>query len=247
MLEQGKFLEEGSNGFKQMKPAIKSLLILFIFTFSLLSQVGGNPIYAETSTPDVLEKIVENHRELSQGLSVPYQREILSRSMALLGDEVKSDIASGIFYFKRPHFLKVHQEQPGEEFIIFNNQYMWWSIPGKKVVYKYSGEQLGKELTVLCDIFMGLKDPDQNFNIKITGLTDSGEYVVNLTPSAGWEEIEHIDITVSGENFRIKKIELYNIIGSITRFILGEFKARSDLSEDGFYFTPPEGVEVILE
>lgn len=226
---------------------MKKLIILLIFSFCIFSLVSDNTVLCESPDVDVLQRIVENHRKFSHGLSVSYKREIITRSMALLGDEMKSDIATGVFYFRQPNFLRVHQERPEEEFIIYNSQYMWWYIPEKKVVYRYSGEQLGKELTVLCDIFMGLRDPDQNFNITITRQTDNNGYLVKLTPKTEWEEIDHIDIMVSDEIFKIEKIELYNIIGSITRFILGEFKARSDIGEDYFDFTAPEGIEVILE
>lgn len=230
-----------------MKEFMKKQIILYIFIFCISFQVSLDAFSAETSTNDVLEKIVENHREFSQGLSVSYQREIISRSMALLEGEIKSDIASGVFYFKQPNFLKVHQEQPGEEFIIYNSRYVWWYIPEKKVVYRYSGEQLGKEMSILCDIFTGLKNPEQNFNVTVTRHRDSSAYLVNLAPKTEWDEFDHIDLMISDENFKIKRIELYNIVGSITRFILGEFKARSDIKEDYFDFTAPEGIEVILE
>jgi len=52
---------------------------------------------------------------------------------------------------------------------------------------------------------------------------------------------------VSDKDFKIQKIELYNIVGSITRFILGEFKAFSEIVEGYFNFTAPEGVDVIHE
>ncbi|MFC1838356.1 outer membrane lipoprotein carrier protein LolA [Thermodesulfobacteriota bacterium] len=230
-----------------MKLFIKKITALLIFTLSILSCLYYGVVSAETSTVDVLERIVENHRGFSEGLSVSYQREIVSRSMALLEDEIKSDIATGVFHFRQPNFLKVHQEHPGEEFIIYNKRYMWWYIPEKKIAYRYSGEQLGKELSILCNIFTGLKNPDQNFNVTITRQVDNNAYLVNLAPKTEWDEIDHIDVMVSGENFKIKKIELYNIVGSVTRFILGEFKARGDIKENFFDFTVPEGIEVILE
>ena len=226
---------------------MKNLILLFVFTLGVLTQVNGKTVFSETSANDVLNKIVENHREFSQGLSVPYEREIISRSMALLDGEIKSDIASGVFYFRQPNFLKVHQEHPGEEFIIYDNRYMWWYIPEKKVAYRYSAEQLGREMSIICDIFSGLKNPEQNFNVAITRHMDSKTYLVNLTPKTEWEEIDHIDVIVSDENYKIEKIELYNVVGSITRFMLGEFKTRGDLKEDYFDFSAPEGIEVILE
>lgn len=229
-----------------MKLLTKKLVILLIFTFGIFTQLNID-VAAETSTEDVLEKIVENHRKYSRGLSVSYQREIISRSMALLEGEIKSDTASGVFYFREPKYLKVHQELPAEEFIIYNSMYMWWYIPEKKEAYRYSAEQLGKELGIICDIFMGLKNPEQNFNVTITHNKDSNTYLVNLTPTTEWDEIAHIDVKISGEKYKIEKIELYNIVGSITRFILGDFIAREDLKEDYFDFSVPEGIEVIIE
>ena len=204
-------------------------------------------VFPGSAVDGVLEKIVENHKKYSGGLSVPYEREILSRSMALLDEDMKSDRASGIFYFRKPDCLRVHQEKPDEEFIIYNSKNMWFYVPAEEVVYQYPGETLGKELNVLCDMFMGFKNPDDDFNVTVTGPAKENAYQVNLTPREEGGEIDHISIAVSADDFKIKKVELYDIAGSIRRFILGDFRIEKDLNDDLFNFTPPEGVEVIIE
>ena len=75
--------------------------------------------------------------------------------MAMLDDDMGFDKASGIFFFKGPHFLKVQQESPGREYIISNGDRIWWYLPDEKTAYRY--DDMGKELSILSMIFMGLK------------------------------------------------------------------------------------------
>ena len=92
---------------------VKVLKILFfVLLFMPLSQGMG-----EQPLSKVLEGVKKRYGQLA-GLSVPYEREILTKSMAMLGDQMKTNVASGNFFFKPPHFLRVEQERPTKEDLI---------------------------------------------------------------------------------------------------------------------------------
>lgn len=201
-------------------------------------------IRADTGVNEVLHKVVENNKQFSKGMTVPYEREILTKSMAML-DDMGFDKATGVFFFKGPDLLKVRQETPTVETLTSNGKNIWWYVPDKKTVYRF--DDMGRELSILCMIFMGLKDPGDTFSITGTETGTKGEYRLTLIPNEAWEEIDSIKVTVSDKDYRITRIEIYDIAGNITRFKLGEFEEKKDLDDGFFDFKIPAGVKVINE
>jgi outer membrane lipoprotein-sorting protein len=150
-------------------------------------------------------------------------------------------------YFKPKEFLKVFQEKPNTEIVTTDGNYLWWVIPKKNIVYKYPYDRLGKELKLLSDIFHGLKEVGDNFDVVQSELGDEQNYQLQLFPNPPWQEIEHIDLTVSPVTFNILVVEIYNSLGGITRFVLGEPVVNGKLDEEFFKFVPTKGIEVIEE
>ena len=216
-------------------------LVSLMFSFMLASPL----VHAETMVSRILEKVVESHKQFASGMSVPYQREILTKSMAMLEEDIGFDKASGTFFFKGPHFLKVQQDTPAKEFVISNGKSVWWYIPDEKTAYRY--DDLGKELSILSTIFLGLKDPEDSFNVTIAESEDAKDHTLTLTPNQSLEEIDHIDVTVSAQDYRINRVEITDIAGNLTRFKLGEFSLKNDMDDSFFDFKVPEDVKVVIE
>ena len=116
-----------------------------IFLASVLAVLFFNHMaIADESLSGVLKRILSKYGGLP-GIEVPYEREIITGSMALLKGEIKSDSASGRIYFKPPNFIKLHQEKPSLETITIDGNTLWWYIPKEMKVYKYPTGKLGKE------------------------------------------------------------------------------------------------------
>jgi outer membrane lipoprotein-sorting protein len=199
---------------------------------------------SETKVSQVLEKILEAHRQYSSGMSVPYQREILTRSMAML-DEMGSDIASGTFFFKEPDMLKVEQKEPVIEYIISNGKNIWFYEPEKKTASKM--DSIGRSLSIISMIFTGLKNPEETFNISLLEPDGENHYELTLIPNETWEEIDNIKILVSKKDYIINRIEIVDITGNLTRFKLGAFEQKKGLAKAFFEFAVPDGVRVVEE
>lgn len=212
-------------------------LMLFFFPVS--------PLFGDQLST-ILEGIKKRYGDLP-GLTVPYEREIMTRSMALLGGQVSSDRASGRIHFRPPHFLRVEQEKPTVESLISNGETLWWYIPGKKQVYQYPAEKAGKELKVLGDVLQGLRGVEETFVVMLAGSDDTGGLRLELTPNPPWPQIDHITLSVDQEDYRIRKVEIHNLLGGITRFELGEAVVSKRFDAGFFTFVPPEGVKVIKE
>jgi outer membrane lipoprotein carrier protein len=221
--------------------------LITIYLASALAVLNFNStVIADETLSKVLEGVLSKYGDLP-GIEVPYEREIITGSMALLEGEIKSDIASGRIYFKPPNFIKLHQEKPSLETITVNGETLWWHIPKEMKVYKYPAGKLGKELMLLSDILRGLSGVEESFDIALVDLSDKKKHQLELFPNPPWQEVEHINIIISKESNHIRVVEVFNYLGGMTRFILGNYKERDNLNKKFFIFDVPKGVEVIEE
>lgn len=217
-------------------------VFISLFFFSLMP---STVVHGGTEVSQVLKKVVESHKQFTEGMSVSYQREILTKSMAML-DEDPGDKASGVFFFRGPDFLKMQQETPSKEYIISNGKNIWWYVPDEKTATRF--DNVGKELSILSMIFMGLKNPEDDFDVTIAGPEDVKECVLTLSPKGPLEEeIDYISVTLSEKDYKITRVELLDLTGNLTRFKLGEFEQKKDLDDSFFDFKVPEGVKIIEE
>jgi outer membrane lipoprotein-sorting protein len=216
-------------------------LIMFLSMALLFQGVS----IADESLTTILDGIRKTYGPLA-GLSVPYTREVITRSMSMLGDQARGDMASGIIYFRHPHFLRIEQTKPKPETIIANQDTLWWYIPEKKCAYMFAAKDFGKELRLLSDIFRGLSHVADSFQVVLHDQPPSLGYEIELIPNPAWEEIERIVVTASPK-YEIRSIKIHNTLGSITLFTLETMSEKKDFQEGFFQFVAPEGVKLVVE
>ncbi len=216
----------------------KAFAIFYILIFFL----AGSPALGNEALSKILEGIRNKYGHLP-GLTITYTREVITRSMYMLGNQVKGDLARGQIYFKPPHFMRLEQKTPQAETIIANGDTIWWYIPEKKRAYQYCSKEFGKELSMLNDIFRGLSRVEDKFQISLMGKNKQGEYQIELRPNPPWEEIDHIVITVAS-GYDIRGVDSYSQLGSTTRFRLKGLTKKDNFEKDFFQFLVPEGVQV---
>jgi len=180
-------------------------------------------------------------------LTLNYEREVITKSMAMLGDQVKAETATGLIHYKSPHLLKFQQETPTKEILVTDGNLLWWYIQAKNQAHRYSSHQLSQEVKLLGDIFQGLRGVEQSFVILQKGEDDKGALILEVTPSPSWGDIDHIDLTLTPGSFHIQKVEIYNLLGGLTRFKLGDSIKEEKFKDDFFKFTPPAGTRIIEE
>jgi outer membrane lipoprotein carrier protein len=212
-------------------------------TLTLLLLLPLSPAHADESLLTILQG-VRKHYGGFQGLSLPYEREIVTKSMALLGDQIKSDFATGRIFFKPPHSLRIEQAKPAPESVISDGDTLWWYNPKKSEVFRYKSSKLGRELKLLGEIFQGLRGVEESFMVVLSG-SEGENHRLELTPKPPWPDITQILLTVSREDYRITVMEIHNIIGGLTRFTLGPPTAQTTFEPGFFRFDPPDGVRVI--
>ena len=211
----------------------------------LLTLLGYSPVLAEDTLSNILQGI-KNRYGMTSGLSVPYTRDVMTRSMSMLGAQAKGDLASGIIHFKSPHFLRLDQEKPSPEIIIANDNILWWYIPHKKEAHRYQAKDFGKELRLLSNIFRGLAEVKDSFQVQLQEKDEKGDNLIVLVPDPPWQEINRIILTVSPEH-EIRSVRIFNALGSVTRFDLGDFSLGKTFEKGFFEFFAPPGVNVVVD
>jgi outer membrane lipoprotein-sorting protein len=216
-----------------------------MFFIPLLLLLAHPPVFGEEPLKTILEGIKHRYGNAA-GLSVPYTREVITRSMSMLGNEAKGDLASGTIYFKPPHFLRLDQEKPRVEKLIANDSILWWYIPQKKEAHQYETKDFGRELRLLSDIFRGLGKVNDSFKVVLGEKDKEGNDQIVLVPDPPWQEIDRIALIVGPEH-EIRCVRIFNTLGSVTRFNLGQFTVEKTFEKGFFEFVAPPGVKVISE
>jgi len=214
------------------------ILLCLILSLSGAVTAGGNDRLSA-----VLDGVLKRYSEL-KGMSVSYKREIITKSMAMLGDEVASDTATGTIIFTPPHYLAIEQETPGRETVTTDGETLWYYIETKKTVYEYPADSLGREIRLLSEIFSGLSNVYDSFDVE---LEEKDEYSLKLVPNPLWEDMDHIELLVERGTYNIRVVEIFDLLGGITRFKLDRPSARNDLKKDDFIFKAPSGVKTVKE
>jgi outer membrane lipoprotein carrier protein len=218
----------------------------WIVVVVLLSLLPWRALAADPALSTILEGIRKRYG-LVPGLTLTYEREVITKSMAMLGAQAKPEVATGVINYKAPHFLKFQQETPTKEILVTDGNVLWWYIQAKNQVHRYSSHQISQEVKLIGDIFQGLRGVEQSFVVLQKGEDEKGDLILELTPNPSWGDIDHIDLTVTPGSYLIQKVEIYNLLGGLTRFKLGDSIKEERFSDDFFKFTPPPGARIIEE
>ena len=222
---------------------MKKFVLLFLSAAILICN-SSVACAGDGKTGELIKKVSEYNGSFS-AFSSRYVRDIITKSMSLLGRTSSEDKSEGIIYFKPPCNLKVVQESPNKELLVATDDTIVWYIAEKNEVHIYNRDKFGKEFNLLTDIFAGLEEAFEGFIIKSLEPRD-GNDVLELIPEPPWQEAAKVEIYIS-DNRRISSLRIYNHLDTLTYFNLEEFRAEDGLGNDFFRFIPPAGTRVIVE
>jgi outer membrane lipoprotein-sorting protein len=205
----------------------------------------ASPAPAQQDVGTLISKMQKKYGGL-KGASAPYTREVISHSMAMMGGNVTGDLASGRLFFQAPHFMRMEQEEPTHETLVTDGHTLWWYVPDKKTAYRYPAEKFGKELTLLGDLFQGLKSVENRFQIVLLEPDKANAFRLKLIPTPPWEQVDHLVVGLS-QSFDIQLLEIHNLLGSVTRFTIQGLKPAGPFGQGFFKLQVPEDVKVIEE
>ena len=189
---------------------------------------------------------IHNRYGAHGGLIIHYRREVKTKTMSMLGNQVKSDLASGKIYVLPPDLLKVEQTEPRREDLITDGNYLWWVIPEEKKVYKYYSKQFGQELRIIADIWQAPSRLKKRFSIRLLQPKDPNHLILEMLPCPPSKNVSRIRIELS-RDFELKALDIVNPLGTTTRFYFDSIEPAKALTKKSFKFTVPDGFTVIHE
>jgi outer membrane lipoprotein-sorting protein len=219
-------------------PSVAGTIIFFLMLL-------GGPSAQAQELSRILEGIQNRYGHLP-GLTLDYSREVITKSMAMMGGKVRGDMATGRLHLKPPYFLRMEQDTPKRETLVTNGETLWWYVPNENVVHEYPARKFGRELRLLSDIFRGLSHVEESFQVLLVGQDQEGNYQIRLIPTTMWQEVESVEVTVT-KDYEIRTVEILNPLGTRTQFMLAEPRIEKAFPKDFFEFSIPEGTKVIRE
>ncbi|MEL0081555.1 MAG: outer membrane lipoprotein chaperone LolA [Gammaproteobacteria bacterium] len=207
---------------------------LLVLGSSLLFPV----VNAETVEPalddgqSVADRLREFQRQTRSLRGVFHQQLIESNGL------VDEQSRSGDFWVERPDKIRWHYRQPYEQLIVADGFKVWLYDPDLEQV-------LVRDLDASGDDVAGLllgSGEDIARRFTITEL-DNDRYL--LIPLAEASAVEQVVIEFDRQ--LIVSLEVRDKLGSRSRFLFSGLQANVDITPERFQFTPPEGVDVVIQ
>lgn len=214
-------------------------LLLFLAAIFMMPAA----VSAEGSLQARFQAFQERYRSL-KGLEIPYERLVTTASMAMLGQDVSGDAASGTIFFAPPDRLKLVQEQPAPEIILADGEYLWWYVPAQKKVQRYAPDAFGREMGLLSGLLGGLARIEQDFEVVLTAEPAPENLRIELRPLDPHADIERLVVDLDAAS-DIRELLIVNPLGSKTRFRFAPPKEVRGFGPHFFEFKVPPGVELV--
>ena len=80
--------------------------------------------------------------------------------------------------------------------------------------------------------------PEQNVR------DENGNYLLSLTPKSKDMAIEKLHMKINKDTFFIMNFSFTDVYGNMTKLTFDHMKTNTNLPDDMFNFTPPDGVEI---
>jgi outer membrane lipoprotein carrier protein len=147
--------------------------------------------------------------------------------------------AQGTLYLKRPGLFRWDYHEPYAQQIIADGRQVWLYDPELEQVSVQSQKNALKGTPALL---LSGKDPvEQHF--EVVGLGNRMDFDwVELIPRD--EESQFIRIQLAFAESELRRMEMSDKLGQVTRFTFFDIVRNPELSKDLFIFDPPEGHEL---
>ncbi len=150
--------------------------------------------------------------------------------------------SSGTLYLKRPNKFRWDYDQPFKQHIVSDGKQIWvYDVELQQVTVRKMDGALGNTPAILL---AGKGKLGDNFKVKALGKQGALEWM-KMIPKENDGGFE--DIRVGFENGKIRKLEMIDSFGQITRISLKGNRENKRIKKSRFQFTPPKGVDVVRQ
>jgi len=147
--------------------------------------------------------------------------------------------AKGTFYLHRPGRFRWEYRTPNDQLIVADGDRVWLYDPElQQVSHRDEEEALrGTPALILSDT----GPIDRHFTVRDLGEQDGGRRL-ELLPKSEESEVARIELLLAGDVLR--KVEMVDAFGQVTRFRFHKMERNPVLDRELFRFRPPAGIDV---
>ena len=158
----------------------------------------------------------------------------------------RKKVSTGKVYFKKPAKMRWDYEMPTQRVFVADGKTLWVYEPEEAQVFKRALSSA--QLPIALRFMRGDAQLDQEFNIKdLTPIKEEGVIKLKLSPKSPSPDFETLELSVDPLNGQVRSSALVDPTGNINRIDFVAVKVNQALPNNGFSFTPPEGVRIIDE
>ena len=209
------------------------ILIFLIFLLAL-------PAYAQSLSLEELIAKVQDHYEKTRDLHASFVQQATIKSVNQTLTE------EGTVYFKKPTRMLWDYSKPSRKKLVINPEKAWLYIPEDNIVYVQNARKiLSSKMTVRFIAGIGkLKDDFHIMFPEQDARDENGNYLLSLTPNSKDMGIEKLHMKINKDTFYVMNFSFVDVYGNTTRLTFDHMKTNTNLPDDMFNFTPPDGVEI---
>lgn len=149
-------------------------------------------------------------------------------------------ISEGLLFIKRPGRFRWEYTEPAGQLVVCDGERIWmYDEDLEQVTVRLVDDTLRGTPAMMLS---GQATLDETFEVLRTFEKDELEWVA-LKPREGSPEF--VSLQIGLEDGVVRRMELVDSLGQLTRIDLSDVVTGADLADDLFAFEPPEGADVI--
>jgi chaperone LolA len=209
---------------------MKVRYVLVVFALGL----GAGRLSAGDSAQDVLDRVRKSYDRIDDAEVRFTQR--VKFSLARIEQEV-----SGTLFFKKENKYRVEFEG---QTVVTDGETVWsYSEPNNQVLidrFKLDERSISPERILMA--------APEDFVPSIVGrekATRADMTVLKMAPQKPAMAVKSMKLWVSENDWLIRKVEMMDLHGKETVYIVNSIKTNAGIADARFIFQPPDGVEVV--
>ncbi|MGD8907529.1 MAG: outer membrane lipoprotein chaperone LolA [Gammaproteobacteria bacterium] len=155
-------------------------------------------------------------------------------------DSEEPQVSEGLLMIKRPGRFRWEYTSPTEQLVVCDGEKLWMYDPDLEQVTVREIDQSLRGTPAM--LLSGQATLDETFRV-LDSYREEGLVWVALEPLADSPEFENLRIGMA--DGVLKRMELTDSLGQMTRIDLSNVATEADLEDGLFVFVPPDGADVI--
>jgi chaperone LolA len=205
---------------------------IFIRTFALLVLISGF-CYAQ-SGKEIIESLRKKYASIDDAV-VKFEQTVK------YGVSKFEQSFSGTFYFKKKNKYRIETEQ---QIVVTDGVTSWLysKVNNQVIIDKYRED---KDISSPEKFLLSISDEYIPVILRTERNEGKKVYILKLTPRDENSSIESAKIWIVEGDLQITRVEIIDISGTVTTYLVKSIKINSGVEDSIFKFSIPSGVKVV--